>query len=86
MLLIATAQRGTLLGLHKASFVVWVSACAIHVLAYARRMTRHLFDGRMGGGSLRIALVLIVLAAGLAVAVETYPLAAPWLHGLVRDG
>ena len=86
VLLITTAQRGTLLGLHKASFIVWVAACAIHVLAYARRLTRHLFDGGIGGGSIRIALVLMVLAAGLAVAVETYPLAAPWLHGLVRDG
>jgi len=86
VLLIASPQRGTVLGLHKASFIVWVAACAIHVLAYARRLTRHLFDGGIGGGSIRIALVFIVLAAGLAVAVETYPLAAPWLHGLVRDG
>ncbi len=33
------------------------------------------------GGVLRIGLVLAMLAAGVAVAVATYPLAGPWLHG-----
>jgi hypothetical protein len=81
VLLIASPQRGAVLGLHKASFVVWLAACAIHVLVYARRTVVHLLGGRLGGGGVRLALVLVTLATGVGVAVATYPLAGPWLHG-----
>jgi hypothetical protein len=69
------------LGLHKASFVVWFGACAIHVLAYALRAFRHLVAAAPAGDALRLAFVVAAIAAGAAVAVETYPLAAPWLQG-----
>jgi hypothetical protein len=85
VLLIASPQRGTVLGLHKASFVVWVIACGIHVLVYAARTVRELLAERIGGGLLRAGLMLAALAGGVAVAVATYPLAGPWLHGLVSD-
>jgi hypothetical protein len=81
VLLLASPHRGAVLGLHKASFVVWFGACAIHVLAYALRTVRHLVEARVHGDLLRLVLVLAALAAGVVVAVETYPLAAPWLHG-----
>jgi hypothetical protein len=91
VLLIATSRRGLLLGLHKASFIVWVGAMSIHVLVYALRAGRHLlaelnfkgagrFDGAVGGRVLRVSLLLVSLAAGVAVAIATYPLASPWLH------
>jgi len=81
VLLIASPQRGAVLGLHKASFVVWLVACGIHVLVYAVRTMRELLAERVGGGLLRAGLVLAALAIGVAVAVATYPLAGPWLHG-----
>jgi glucan phosphoethanolaminetransferase (alkaline phosphatase superfamily) len=86
VLLIATPQRGMVLGLHKASFVVWIGACGIHVLAYATRTLRELLAERVRGGWLRVGLVLAALSVGVAVAVATYPLAAPWLHGAVGGG
>jgi hypothetical protein len=86
VLLLVNPHRGLVLGLHKASFLVWFGACSMHVLAYALRAVRNVVDSRVGGGPLRIALVLAALGAGLLVAVATYPLAAPWLHGvLARD-
>jgi hypothetical protein len=86
VLLIASPQRGMVLGLHKASFVVWLGACGIHVLGYAMRTVRELLAERVRGGWLRVGLVLAALAIGVVVAVGTYPLAGPWLHGLVGGG
>jgi hypothetical protein len=37
-------------------------------------------DGRARGRALRLAAAVISLAAGLAIAVATYPLAHPWLN------
>jgi len=81
VLLLASPHRGAILGLHKASFVVWFGACGIHVLAYALRTFRHLVAGRIPGGRVRLAIVLAAIAAGTVVAIGTYPLASPWLHG-----
>ena len=84
VLLIATSQRGPLLGLHKASFVVWFGATSIHVLAYTLRALSHvradLGARRAGGRRLRLLALLLAVAGGAAVAVATYPLAHPWLH------
>jgi hypothetical protein len=81
ILLVASPQRGAILGLHKASFVVWFGACSIHVLAYALRTLRHLLPSGVRGDGLRVALVAGAIGAGVVVAIATYPLAAPWLHG-----
>ena len=71
-----------MLGLHKASFIVWVGAMAIHVLAYARRAARDGFADlgrhRLGGAGLRASLLIGSLAAGAVIALLTLPLAAPW--------
>ena len=45
--LLAVPQRGAVLGLHKASFIVWFGAMAIHVLAYTVRAGRRV-RGRPG--------------------------------------
>ena len=81
VLLVTSPHRGAVLGLHKASFVVWFGACSIHVLAYALRTLRGLAARRLSGEQLRLVLVVAALAAGAVVAIATYPLAAPWLHG-----
>jgi hypothetical protein len=82
--LVAVGGRGLLLGLHKASFLVWFGAMSVHVFAYARRAARDAFAdlGRrhVGGAALRLGLVACVLAAGAAVAVGTLPLAHSWAH------
>jgi hypothetical protein len=83
--LLASPHRGAVLGLHKASFVVWFGACGVHVLAYGVRAVRQLVAAAPAGDVVRLALVLAAIAAGVAVAVETYPLAAPWLHGFWDD-
>jgi hypothetical protein len=86
VLLLASPGRGAVLGLHKASFVVWFGACGVHVLAYGLRTLRHLGGRDPGGRALRLAVLAAALAGGLVVAVATYHLAGPWLHGLVARG
>jgi hypothetical protein len=68
-------HRDFLLGVHKASFVVWGVVFALHVLVYAPRLPRLVFArGRPLG------LVAGSLAAGVALALGAYSLAGPWLH------
>jgi hypothetical protein len=82
--LLAVPHRGTVLMLHKASFIVWFGAMSIHVLVYAARAGRgaaaDLVDALPRGRWLRVALTLLAIAVGVLIAVETYPLAHPWLH------
>ena len=84
-LLVAGPGGGIILGLHKAGFVVWLVAFAIHVLAYALRMPALVAAdwGRGGGGSgaaLRYGAVALALLAGLILAVAALPAAHSWLH------
>jgi hypothetical protein len=82
--LLAVPHRGLVLGLHKASFIVWFFATSVHVLAYAIRAARHvladLVDRRTGGTALRWIFAVLAVGAGLVTAVATYPLASPWFH------
>jgi hypothetical protein len=74
-------QGGLVLGLHKASFVVWFGAMSVHVLAHLPAMIRRhaLISGRM----LRGALVAGTLVAGAAIAVAALPAAHAWAHWAV---
>lgn len=74
---VATGRHGLLLGLHKASFVVWVGAMSVHVLWHVWKLPRLAFD-RLPGRGLRVAVVGAALAAGLVLAVATVPLADHW--------
>ncbi len=75
------SRTGIVLGLHKASFVIWFGAMGIHVLVYIRRLPRALRSERVGhGGVLRVGTILGALAVGVALAAATLPLAGPWLH------
>jgi hypothetical protein len=73
--LLALGQtHGRIVGLHKASFVVWVGATSLHVLMRALRLLPAL-RRRFPGVALRLALVGASLAAGVMLATLTLPAA-----------
>jgi hypothetical protein len=84
VVLLAVAHRGTVLLLHKASFIVWFGAMTIHVLTYTPRAARYVLADvgrrRADGRLLRVALALLALGVGVGVALATYRLGAPWVH------
>lgn len=71
-LLVRGPGQGFLLGLHKASFVVWLVSTSIHVLARLVRMSETL-RARYPGLGLRLGLAAVTLAAGAGVATLTLP-------------
>jgi hypothetical protein len=73
--LLALGQtEGTLVGLHKASFFVWLGATGVHVLAHLFELPRAL-GRRLPGALLRLGLVGGTVAAGALLAVATLPAA-----------
>jgi hypothetical protein len=78
------SRRGPVLGLHKASFLVWFVAMSLHVLWYLQRVAREGFADvgrrRIAGAGLRVAVVAGAVAAGTIVAALTLPLATSWAH------
>lgn len=72
VLLVRGETQGTMVGLHKASFVVWAGAFGIHVLAHALKLPR-VMALRIPGVVRRIVLVAGALVAGAALAVVTLP-------------
>jgi hypothetical protein len=88
LLFIGPRSRATLLPIHKASFIVWVSFTALHVLAHLPAVARGLrvdYGGRSTGavplpGRCGRAFSLIgSLLAGVAIAVLVIPQFAPWI-------
>jgi len=88
-LLVVGPGGGIVLGLHKASFAIWLVATAIHVLAYLTRVPAlAAADWRRGGGTTgaiegspaRRLLLAATLVAGAILAVATVHYAQPWLH------
>ena len=75
-------HRDLILGLHKASFIVWLVVTGIHVLVYAPRLPRAVLAPHAWS---RIGLVAASLAAGAMLAGGAYSLAAPCLHHRGRD-
>jgi hypothetical protein len=73
-LLALDERHGTIALLHKASFIVWVAATGVHVLAHLVDLGRAL-SRRVPGLVTRLALVSAAVAAGLTVAVMTLPAA-----------
>ncbi len=71
-LLAVHETQGTAVGLHKASFVVWLVAASIHVLARLARMAEAL-RARYPGLVSRLGLAAVTLVAGAAVAMMTLP-------------
>jgi hypothetical protein len=73
-LLILGHTHGTLVGLHKASFFVWLGAFGLHVVAHALKLPR-ILRARIPGIALRVALVAGTVVAGALLATVTLPAA-----------
>jgi hypothetical protein len=71
-LLVLGQTDGTVVGLHKASFFVWVGATGIHVLAHVLQLPRVL-RARIPGVAGRLGLVAASVAAGALLATVTFP-------------
>ena len=99
-LLVVGPGGGVVLGLHKASFVVWLGSTGLHVLAHLRRIPRlALADWRGGpipsqalvpGGTGRRLALAATVVAGAILAIATLRYAQPWVHWIGahrhRDG
>jgi hypothetical protein len=72
-LLALDQTHGTIVGLHKASFVVWLGATSLHVLMRGFRLPP-ILRRWLAGTALRLGLVGASLAAGL-LATLTLPAA-----------
>jgi hypothetical protein len=71
--LLALGQtEGTIVGLHKASFLVWVGAFGLHVIWHAPKLPS-LLRARIPGTSMRIAVVAASVVAGGVLATATLP-------------
>ncbi len=89
-LLVAGPAGGIVLGLHKASFAVWLVATAIHVLAHVNKLPALVLADWRGvrmprqrtvpGGFKRQLLLAGSLVAGAILAIATIRYAQPWLH------
>jgi hypothetical protein len=78
-LLAVDQTQGILVGLHKASFVVWFGATAIHVLAHLFELPRAARLRAPGLGA-RYVLVAASLVMGALVAIGTLPQAEHLRH------
>ena len=75
VVLLAVGQTsGTMVGLHKASFIVWFGATAVHVLGHALKLPG-LLRTRAPGAALRLSLVGATVVAGTFLATATLPAA-----------
>ena len=73
-LLVLGQTHGTPFGLHKVSFVVWLGAAGVHVLAHASKLPR-LLQQHAPGVALRASLVACTLIGGAVLATATLPAA-----------
>ncbi len=83
LLLALHPQRGLLVGLHKASFIVWFAAMSAHVLGHIVKLpglVRADLDRTLPGSRLRQFAVALAIVAGLVAAVATLPLAHSWVQ------
>jgi hypothetical protein len=87
--IVGPAGRHPWLTIHKAAFILWFGAMAIHVLAYVPRLPRLLYAEAsglpapraaqvIGGRGVRLSMLLASLAAGLVIAALTTHLASAW--------
>jgi hypothetical protein len=81
LLVLLHPQGGIVLGLHKASFVVWFGAMAAHVIGHVLKvpgLARVDLDRALPGTRLRRFLVAGAIVAGLIVAIAGLPAAHGW--------
>lgn len=70
--MLALGTDGTIVTLHKASFLVWFSATGVHVLAHVWRLPRLLTQVTPGRG-IRLILVTGAVVSGLTLATVVFP-------------
>ena len=95
-LLVVGPAGGLVVGLHKASFVVWLAATALHVIAHLRRIPRLVVadwlrrpippEAVVPGGTGRRLLLAGTVVAGAILAVTTVRYAQPWVHWMAGHG
>jgi hypothetical protein len=73
-LLAIDQTHGTIVGLHKASFVVWLAAMSLHVLTRAVNLPS-ILRRRLPGTALRLGLAGATLVVGLLLGTLTLPAA-----------
>jgi hypothetical protein len=71
-LLALNQTEGAVVGLHKASFVVWVGAFALHLLTRTPALW-HGLRSRVPGRSLRVVAATLSVVAGVGLATVTLP-------------
>ena len=97
LLLAGPAAKGTVLPIHKASFIVWLVFMGVHLVGHLGAIPAALKAdygpvlrrraARPAGASGRHFGVGIALASGVALAVLTFPLFAAWLQSAgLHDG
>ena len=89
-LLVVGPAGGIVLGLHKATFAIWLVTTGAHVLAHVRKLPALvLADWRVArvprmrsvpGGSVRQILLALSIVLGAILAVATIRYATPWIH------
>jgi hypothetical protein len=89
-LLVVGPAGGILVGLHKASFVVWFFVTAVHVLAHLRPLPSLVAEDwrrravpretRVPGTAWRQLLLTGTIVAGAVLAIATVRYAHPWVH------
>jgi hypothetical protein len=95
--LLAVGPRGGIVvGLHKASFVVWLVVTAVHVVAHLRPLPALVAgdwrrrpippEGRVPGTAWRRLLLAGAVVAGAVLALATVRYAQPWVHWLSDGG
>jgi hypothetical protein len=89
LLFIGPSSRGTLLPIHKVSFIVWIAFMAIHVLAHLPTVVRSLradyaapraIGDHVPGQNGRALSLLSALTAGVVIAILVIPQFAPWIY------
>lgn len=87
-ILLAGPPSSTLVFLHKASFIAWVALMTVHVLGHLLELPRLALPdwrrqgppaARLAGSGTRLLLLGTALAAGVALAAISVPLAGAWL-------
>jgi hypothetical protein len=71
-LLVLDQTHGTVVGLHKASFVVWAAAFGLHLLTRVPALVNAL---RRWPGAVRVVAATVSVVAGVGLAVLTLPAA-----------
>jgi hypothetical protein len=93
LLFVGPASRGTLLPIHKVSFVAWLAFTALHVLGHLPGMPALLradysssrsqeWSSDVTGRSGRVLALAGALVAGVVLAVLVIPEFGPWLHSV----